>query len=77
MALVQPSQQMVDVGPRPLAVRVLDPLLALLASSTEINIKDIKRRLKASQLGQLGLQEAIMNQIRSLVDKMLLMIRIQ
>ena len=68
------TQALTDSGPRPLAVREPVPLLALLAPYADPQLKDVKRRLEASQL---GFQEAIMKQMQNLTDQMSLMIRSQ
>ena len=65
---------LINSRPRPLAVREPTPLLALLASRVNTHLEDVKKRLGASQL---GFQEAMMKQMQSLTDQMLLMIRSQ
>ena len=48
VASSRPSQQVVEVGPKPLAVREHVPLLALPAPGTEGRLESVERRLEAS-----------------------------
>ena len=65
---------LVDMGPRPLAVREPAPLLALPAPRADPHLEEVERRLGVSQL---GFQEAIIKQMQSLADQMSLMIKSQ
>ena len=65
---------LVDIGPLPLAVRIPEPLLALLAPRIDLQIEEIEKRLGASQE---GFQEAMMKQMQSLTDHLPLIIRSQ
>ena len=64
----------VDMGPRPLAVTEPAPLLALPALRADLYLKEVERRLGASQL---GFQEAMIKHMQSLTDQMSLMIKSQ
>ena len=55
----------VNTGPHPLAVRDLEPILALLAPRIDPQIEEIEKRLGASQE---GFQDAVMKQMQSLTD---------
>ena len=63
-----------DLGPRPLAVWEHAPLLALLALRVDPHLEEVERNLGASQLGY---QEAMIKQKKSLKDQMSLMIKSQ
>ena len=67
----QVSYALIDVGPRPLAVREPTTFLALPAPKVDTHIEEVEKMLGASQL---GFQKAMFKQMQSLTDQMSLMI---
>ena len=63
-----------DTRPLPLAIKTPEPMLALPAPRIDLQIKEIKKRLGASQEGS---QDAMMKQMHSLTDQLALVIRSQ
>lgn len=74
LTVMQPSQQMGELGPKSLVVREPTLLLALPTLGTKIGLEEVERRLEASQL---GFQKVVMKHIQSLTDQMTLMVRSQ
>ena len=70
----QVSYVPVDTGPRPLAIRTPEPLLALPTSRIVPQIEEIEKRLGASHE---GFQDAMMKQMQSLTYQLALVIRSQ
>ena len=62
----------IDMGPRPLAVRQPAPPLALPAPRADLHLAEVERIMGASQL---GFQKAMIKQMQSLTDQMSLMIK--
>ena len=64
----------VDTGPRPLAVRAPEPMLAHSAPRVDPQIEEIEKRLGANHE---GFQDAILKQMQSLTYQLALVIRSQ
>ena len=47
----QTPYALTDLGPQPLVMRELPPLLALLAHRVDLHLEEVERRLDASQFG--------------------------
>ena len=65
---------LVNTGPHPLAVRIVEPMLALPALKVDTQIEEIENRLGANHE---GFQDAILKYMKSLTDQLALVIRSQ